>query len=1503
MKFEQLEARMLLAGDIAMYNDHISGAATHPFTTNYAAFEPSSGLLRDSATGDNTAITLTTSATGVGFENTVGLPAPGTDAYNVFNGWVDFSNGGGASIALSGSNDSYTHAFSGLNPDTIYDFAGTSIRGNSGYTNRWTLVTLVGAESFTPSHSSGVGIVTSGLAANQVALWTGENHLGSQGFVAAWEEIEPGADGEFEIVSQQYLGLTPGVGTGSAATGSKGYALTAVQLVERESNVFRLEASDPPNGAALTSAPTTYTVDFNAAFDPATVDASDLTVDGNPATAVQIIDADTLQFTLPPIDDLPQHNVAMAEGALDSSVDDLPLRAFNNTFALRSGSGVVINEVSYDPGDGALPLEYVELFNAGPSTVDLSGWMLDDAVSYVFADGTEIGSGDYLLVTQNPTVFFNFERVLSVGPFDGRLSNDGETVELRDELGVLQDEVDYQLGFPWPTIGDIPGESIQLINPSFENDIGGNWRSAPATPGAVNSVFALNAPPLMRQVNHSPNAPVSGQDVTVTMKITDPNGIASAMLEYQLVNPGDYIEIDDPRYATNWTSIAMNDNGTGGDAIAGDDIYTSIIPGNLQTHRRLVRFRVVAEDTLGTSVTAPHADDPQPNFAYFVYDATPDWTGAARPGVSPEVTYDGELLDSVATYHLITTRTDHVDAQHIPDSFTGTYGGSDYLWDGALVYDGQVYDHIRYRARGGVWRYAMGKNMWKFDFNRGHDFEARDNYGNKYTVDWNKLNLSAIIQQGDFWHRGEQGLFESVGFELFNKAGVESPNTNYVQFRIVEDADEEGATQYDSDFQGLYLAIEQLNGRFLDEHGLPDGNLYKMENGTGVGGIGGELNNQGDYPEVSDSSDLIAFKNTYESGTQTATWWDENLNLESYYSYRSIVEGIHHYDIGNGKNYFFYHNPETDKWETIPWDLDLTWANNMFGNGNEPFKNRVLPIPEFGIDYRNRMREIRDLLYNVEQVGWLVDETAAHVYTAGEASLVEADRAMWDYNPILTSSYVNSSKAGHGRYYAGGGGISAAGDFAGMMQKLKDYALSRGAWIDNNILTDSAQVPQTPVISYAGDFGFPVNKLEFTTSGFSSPVGSAFAAIEWRIAEISNPSTPVFDPNAEWIYEIDPVIETGSLSTLDTNYAPTGAELSEGHTYRARVRVQDAAGRWSHWSDPSEFVAAAAVEVPTLSITELHYNPFDQSVADDSDLEFIEILNTGSAPVSLAGIQLADFASTPYAFASGASLAPGEYMVVAREPAIFTSVYGAGINLAEGNFSGSLSNGGELVGLYTASGVFIQGFTYDDQSPWPTTPDGSGPSLEIIDPLGDHTDPTNWRASSAVGGSPGASGDLPGDYNRNGTVDQLDYTLWKSQVGQTAAYPGAQADGNADGVVSVGDYTLWRDNLGLSQPAGLQASAALIDADNSESAALATAWATLQIEELASASGPTKFSGSAVTESPSQTELLLDRYYADQPADLNKDLVAASEGELDSDEVSRDSLEFWLAELGDYFPQ
>ena len=116
----------------------------------------------------------------------------------------------------------------------------------------------------------------------------------------------------------------------------------------------------------------------------------------------------------------------------------------------------------------------------------------------------------------------------------------------------------------------------------------------------------------------------------------------------------------------------------------------------------------------------------------------------------------------------------------------------------------------------------------------------------------------------------------------------------------------------------------------------------------------------------------------------------------------------------------------------------------MYGNGNEPLKTRLSTPTRysgvrepFNTEYSNRLREIIDLLYNPEQIGQMIDEYAAMVDSPDpRASMVDADRAMWDYNPILTSySYVNSSKAGWGRFYQ----AAATKDFLGMGQKMKDY--------------------------------------------------------------------------------------------------------------------------------------------------------------------------------------------------------------------------------------------------------------------------------------------------------------------------------------------------------------------------------------------------------------------------------------------------------------------------------
>src|SRR6185437_10278656 len=146
----------------------------------------------------------------------------------------------------------------------------------------------------------------------------------------------------------------------------------------------------------------------------------------------------------------------------------------------RAASPVVINEIHYNPDQKTEHVEFIELFNVGTNTVDLSGWYFSDGIQYTFGNGTFLAAGGYLVVAREPTAVLTKFGAAALGPWTGTLNNDGDRIVLRNAAGAVEDEVDYQPGFPWPTVGDAPGYSIELINPTFDNNLGANWRASAA---------------------------------------------------------------------------------------------------------------------------------------------------------------------------------------------------------------------------------------------------------------------------------------------------------------------------------------------------------------------------------------------------------------------------------------------------------------------------------------------------------------------------------------------------------------------------------------------------------------------------------------------------------------------------------------------------------------------------------------------------------------------------------------------------------------------------------------------------------------------------------------------------------------------------------------------------------------------------------------------------------------------------------------------------------------
>jgi hypothetical protein len=512
------------------------------------------------------------------------------------------------------------------------------------------------------------------------------------------------------------------------------------------------------------------------------------------------------------------------------------------------------------------------------------------------------------------------------------------------------------------------------------------------------------------------------------------------------------------------------------------------------------------------------------------------------------------------------------------------------------------------------------------------------------------------------------------------------------------------------------------------------------------------------------------------------------MDLPRYYSYRTVVESIHHYDIGYGKNYFYYLNPETQQWSTLPWDLDLTWASNMYGNGNDPFKDKVLDKSIFKIEYGNRAREILDLLFNNDEGYELIDEFAAIIDepTGRLPSIVDADRAMWDYHPIMSSGRVNSSKASKGRFYQ----KAKTKDFPGMVKIMKNYIRTRSNFILKSAVRDTKH-PDQPTIQYSGSAGHPVNRLQFRSSEFSDSNGK-FVGMRWRLAEVTAPDAPAYIPTSPRLYEINAIWESDVLSEFNEVITLPPGLAKVGHWYRARVRMLNDTNRWSHWSDPIEFRAGEPDTLESLKahlvLTELMYN-----APEGPEFDYLELHNNSTGTtLDLGGMMLSG--GVRFTSPAGLTLAPGQHaLLIGHDDQIAFRKHYKLENEAKilGTYVGKLANNGETVRVRSANGGdILVTFNYNDDDNWPQAADGDGHSLTPteLDPvkqaIGALDNPSSWQSSVSKGGSPCADEtNPPKDTDRDGLPDE-----WELANGLNPISDDSSADLDNDGADNINEY-------------------------------------------------------------------------------------------------------------------
>jgi hypothetical protein len=176
---------------------------------------------------------------------------------------------------------------------------------------------------------------------------------------------------------------------------------------------------------------------------------------------------------------------------------------------------VVINEIMYNPDwpDGGSytneQYEYIELYNTSTEPVNLQGWKFTNGIDFTFPEDTPvtIPVSGYILVVREPDAFawryidVPIEKIF--GPYEGQLSNAGESLELGMPNGdTNNDEEPYYIRIDrsnysdgshpencpggidlWPTEADGEGLSLHRIAAENYGNDPDNWMALTPTPG------------------------------------------------------------------------------------------------------------------------------------------------------------------------------------------------------------------------------------------------------------------------------------------------------------------------------------------------------------------------------------------------------------------------------------------------------------------------------------------------------------------------------------------------------------------------------------------------------------------------------------------------------------------------------------------------------------------------------------------------------------------------------------------------------------------------------------------------------------------------------------------------------------------------------------------------------------------------------------------------------------------------------------------------------------
>lgn len=958
--------------------------------------------------------------------------------------------------------------------------------------------------------------------------------------------------------------------------------------------------------------------------------------------------------------------------------------------------------------DGETP-DWVEITNTTNTAFDLDGWYLTD-------NANNLTKWQFPAVTMQP-----HERLIVFASQKDRihpsselhtnfnLDGDGEYLALvfPDGQTVVSE---FAPQFP-SQFSDVSFGRVD--DPSSSNTA--TWYITNPTPGAANVAVSKDLGPFVTNLSHTPTVPNDLDDIVVTATVSENFKAVSTVTLHYRVN-----------YQSLLTTT-MFDDGLHGDGAADDGVWGATIPNNISAPGDMVRFYVTANDSANN---------------------TSRWPIFENSSFTPE--YFGTVISDSATTSALPIYQWFTANPSAAETATGTRASMFYL--------DQFYDNIFVRRRGSAGRGNRGLPGLKFDFNHGFDFQ----------YDVNQSRVTEININSPYWDKSY--IREILAYQTFRDAS----SAGSLSFPV--------RMEQNGQFFAVGSFVEQVDEEFLERNGFdPDGALYKSVRSN----LSSTVDLEKRTREYEDFSDVLALIAGINPATQDRSQYlFDNVNVPQVINWIAAGVVMNDYDRQIHNFYVYRDSNGNREWSVFPWDKDLTFGTS-FSAGAQPQdylwtdddvwapSGGGAPSHPLNGDSKHRWLGTSDFEYNRLIDAMLDSPTVKEMFLRRLRTLMD-ELLQPSGTPLVDRKFeqqldelfdqmdadVTLDLAKYGTTYG------TVMTFQAILEDMKtNYFDRRRVHLFN---THNVNNLTTPDLA-----GIPHQQIGNPTINFGAP----------NLDASEEPGEIVFNPisgiqDEEYISLINPNSEAVDISGwrltggVEHTFQP-GVVIPAGGTlyvspdvvaFRARTTGPGANqtlfvqgnynGHISNLGETIDLIAAdhsivATVAVPPvpsdvqefLRISEVHYNP-----AGSDDTAFIELVNISSGlsatTLDIGGVTLSDGPSVPFSIPGGTQLAAGDHFLIVKNPTAFQVVYP---NVSTGQFTGpflgNLSNAGESLKLDDAQGSTVVEFAYDDNHPWPNAADGSGASLELIDPTGtpvdDFDNPERWRASTPIGGTPG----------------------------------------------------------------------------------------------------------------------------------------------------------------------